>query len=123
MKKRLVDRRRSIPTYDQAAEVPELGKRAFDFPATLVTSKGRAVLRGWPNATALMRSNQLDPTPPQRATQRVAVIGLVCDQPLRLLPRPTGSRAPRDPDRSERLFDQRDFGRGRRVQVVSQRKT
>jgi len=123
MKKCLIDRWQPVPPHNQAAEVAEPSESPFNGPAATVPPQRTAVLRRWPNATTLVRSHQLYPTTPEAVAQRVAVIRLVGDQPIGFLPRPAGSRATRDSDGGQRLFDERDFRRGRRLQVVSQRKT
>lgn len=53
----------------------------------------------------------------------VTTVRLVGNQSLRLLSRPAGPGAVRYPNGGEGFFDERDFRLGRRVQVVSQRKT
>src|SRR6202521_4690811 len=70
-----------------------------------------------------MRYDQFDTPLPQAFAQRIAVIGFVGDYPHRLLPRSARVMTPPYPDRRERRFRERDFPRGRRVKVVSQRNT
>ncbi len=123
MKKRPVDQGRTIPAYDQTAEVSEPSESALDFPASPVASERATVLRGCANTVAPVRSNQFGAVPPQVTPHLVAVISFISDQSLGVAPGSAALRPVRDADRGERLFDQRDLRRGRRVQVVSQRKT
>ena len=69
-----------------------------------------------------MRTNQLNPPSRQSSAQWIGISGLVVDQPRRIFPRPSPTWT-RHSDPVQGRFNQPDFGRGRRVQVVSQRKT
>ncbi len=123
MKERLVDREQTVIAHDQAAEVAEPGDGALDRPAPPVAPQCATVLRRGTNTILLVRANQFDAPVPQAKAQRIAVVGFVGDHAHRLLPRPAGSMPPSHPDRCQGLLRELDFRRGRRVKVVSQRKT
>jgi hypothetical protein len=120
MKERLVNSCGAIPTYHQSAEVAEPGDGALDDPTMAVPAQSATVLSRGPHPIPLVRCNQFDAPTVQSFAQRIAVIGLVANHPLRLL---AGPATRRDPDRGERFLRKSDFRRGRRVQVLSQRNT
>jgi hypothetical protein len=71
---------------------------------------------------AAIGTNQFDSSVLQMLSQRVTVIALVGDQTPWFLARPASSFSGHS-NGVQRFFEQRDFRRGRRVQVVSQRNT
>ncbi|SRR5579875_985044 len=121
MKKRPVDRERTIVAHDQATEVPQPGEGALDRPASLVAPEHTAVLRRLAVAVRAMRRDQQDAPPSQPLAQRVAVIALVGNHPHRFLPRTARPMPPAYADRGERRLREPDFRRGRRTKVVPQR--
>jgi len=122
MKERLIHDNITFPTDYQPAIISQPGKRPFHFPSSLVSPHLAAVIILLLFIILPVRADQLDTAMPQTAPMRVTVIGLVGDNPLGFLPRTTtpftGHR-----DIVYRLFEERDFVWGRRVQVVSQRNT
>jgi hypothetical protein len=123
MKKRFVNGCGAIPTHDQSAEVAEPSDGALDGPATAVPAQRATVLRRWPDPIPLVRGNQFDPATAETFPKRVTVIRLVGDYPPGFLAWSARPRAVPNLDGGERFLRQFDFRRGRRVQVVSQRKT
>lgn len=122
MKKRIVHHNIMIPTNHQAAIISQPSKRSLHFPATLITSHLATIVIFLFLIVAPVRANQFHTTLCQSLSKRVAVIGLVRDNPLRFFSR-ASSAFPRHRNLVYRFFEQRDFRRGRRVQVVSQRNT
>jgi len=97
-----------------SAKVLQPSKQAFDLPATTVASQGSAILGGRLLAVAFVWSDQFDAAPAQPLVQRIAVIGAVADQPLRVL---SGKAF------LERAFDQSDFMRRSTFRGYGDRKT
>src|SRR5271169_1492351 len=123
MKERAIDGERAVVAHHQASEVSQPGVGAFDDPSPPVTSQGSAILRRGPNAILLVRADQFDPALPQSLQQRIAVIRFVGNHPQRLLPGTARAMTSTYSDRRQRRLRELDFRRGRRVKVVSQRKT
>jgi len=123
MKESLVNPKRSIVADHPSAEVAEPGEGAFHGPAPPVSPERPAILRRGLPPILTVRSNQLDAAPRQLPAQRITVVTSVGNQALRLLPGSSGVMASSYPDRRERRLDEFDLRRGRRVKVVSQRKT
>lgn len=82
--------------------------RPFDLPTFPVPTKGPAILDPQPASVLAIRDDEFDPSPLQTIPERVAVVGSIGDHPRRLGPRPPRS-VPRDADRRERGFEERDF--------------
>jgi len=122
MKERTVNHNMAVPADHQAAVVAKPGEGAFHLPTPPVSPQFAAVLRFAFSPFPAMRADQLNPAPLQPFPQRVAVVPLVGDEPLRIFPRPPAT-LPRHRDLIERLFQERHFRRTGRVQVVSQRNT
>src|SRR5512143_3395736 len=108
---------------DQAAEVEEPAVRPLDLPTALVAAKLAPILVRRHRVIAPARDDRLDSTPCQALPDGVAVIPTVADQSVRVLAR--AAWVVRSPDRDcvERLADELDLRRGRRVQVNSDRST
>ena len=123
MKERLINGCGAFPAHNQATEVAEPSDGALHDPTMAVAAQRTTVLRGWPDATASVRSNQLDAPTAESLPQRIAVIGLVANHPRGLLARSPRPGTVRDADRGKRFLREFDFRRGRRVQVLSQRNT
>ena len=98
---------------DQAPGVLEPGEEAFDAPAALVAPERPAVL-GQVDAIAAMGGNQFDVEGRQRAIERVAVIGGVPDDAVRVLREKAGIQS---------LFDELGFMRRGRGDGNGDRKT
>ena len=110
-----------FPSYHQSSEISPPCKGAFDFPSSLRAAPGSSVLGRRLGLVFSMGANQLNTASCQSSAQGIGVGGLVVDQPRRIFPWPSPSGS-RHGDLLQGRFNQPDFGRGRRVQVVSQRK-
>lgn len=122
MKKRIIHHNIMIPANYQAAIISQPGKGSLHFPASFITPQFATIVIFLFLIVAPVRANQLHTTPRQAFPKRVAVIGLVRNNSLRFFSRAT-TAFPGDGNLVYRFFEQRDFRRGRRVQVVSQRNT
>ena len=122
MKKCLINYNIAVPADHQATIISQPGKSSLHCPSTLVASQLAAIVIFSLLIVTPVGANQLDAPVFQTLPQRIAVIAFVCDNPLGFLSRMTPALA-RYGDGLYGLFEQRDFRRGRRVQVVSQRKT
>ena len=122
MKKRIIHDNISIPADNQPPIVAQPGKRALDFPASLVPPQLTAIMIVLFLIVAPVRANKLNTTLSQPLSKRITVICLVGNDPLGILTRTTSTFS-RHGNLIYRFFEQRDFRRGRRVQVVSQRNT
>lgn len=109
-----------VPADHQAAVVAQPAEGTFYLPSPPVSSQFSPILRGLLAAVALVRTDQLDTASGQSTSQRVAVIGLVGDDPSRIFPRTTSAFA-RHRDLLDCRFQQFHFRRAGRVQVVAQR--
>jgi hypothetical protein len=110
-----------VPSDYQTAVVAEPGERALHLPSSLVSSQFSAIgVRRLPAVVAPIRHDQLDATLQQPRPQRVAVVALVRDDPLRIFPRAASASA-RYGDPFDRRLQQLHFRRTGRVQVVPQR--
>ena len=98
---------------DQAPRVLKPRKETLHAPSTSVPSKGAAVL-GQVDAIAPMGRDEFDLTGRERAVERVAVVGGIPDEPLRIVGEEAGS---------QRGFDERDFMRRGRGDGNGDRKT
>ena len=123
MKKRLVNLKGAIMAHDESAEVAEPSKGAFHGPPTLIAAQRSTILGGGLAPVFAMRGDQLDATRRQLLAQRIAIVAAVGDEANRLLPRTPGSMLPPYADVRERRLDELDLRGGRRMKVVSQRKT
>jgi hypothetical protein len=123
MKESLVNGKRAIVAHDESAEVAEPGESTLHRPPSLIAAQ-RSAIMGWGLAPVLaLRGDQLDAARRQLFSQGIAIVGAVGDETKRLLPRTPGSMPSPYADRRQRRFDELDLRRGRRVKVVSQRKT
>ena len=110
-----------FPSHHQSSKVSPPCKGAFDLPSSLVAAQGASILGWWFLPVFSMRTDQLNPPSRQSSAQRIGGGGLVIDQAARIFSWPSPSE-PRHGDLLQGRFNQPDFGRGCRVQVVSQRK-
>ncbi len=75
-----------FPPDTQPAKMLKPSDRAFHGPPFLISAKAASILgRGVGSAVATVRGDHLDALLGQGRIQRVAVISLVADQPLRVL--------------------------------------
>lgn len=107
--------------HEQSAVIANPRNGSFDFPAFSISAQLTTVLRRFLLAIAAMRTNKFNATFFQSLAQRVRIPCRVINQTLNFLSWPplfTGNFNP-----LQRLFNQRNFMRSRRVQPASQRKT
>ncbi len=107
----------------QATEPSDPGEGPLDDPAPTVAAQFSTILMRGVHVLALCRNDGLDASLTQPATQGVAVVPSIGDQPVGIparWPRMMGSRYCNG---GERLLEEADLRRGRRVQVCSQRST
>jgi hypothetical protein len=121
MKKRIVHFNVSFVAHDQSAVVAQPGEGAFNFPSPFVTAQFSPVLGRRLDAIIAMRRDQFNATLFQALSQLIGVGRRVINQTLWLLF--GAAMATRHRNRAQRFFDERDFVRRGRVQVVSQRNT
>ena len=98
----------------QTTKTVHPGKQPLDLPAPSVSPQSSAILSRSLLAVGFVWRDQRDACLSQRFSQRVAVIGFVCDQSLRELDSKT---------LSESRLDQLDFMRTSRFCVDGERKT
>jgi hypothetical protein len=110
-------------THDESAEIAKPSEGALHGPASFVAAQRSAVLRGRLAPVLSVRHDQLHAACRQLLAQRIAIVGAVGDDPNRLLPRTPGLMPSSYTDRRERRLDELDLRGGRRLKVVSQRKT
>ena len=100
-----------------ASEVVKPGEDPFDLPSSPVAPELSAVLCLRSLPPAAMRTDQFDVLPAQTASQRIAVVSAVGDEAFETRKRDHPLRF------FDRDFGERDFGRGSRRNVDSERKT
>src|SRR6267143_2271991 len=72
-----------FPADDHATKIMKPGEQALDFPAATVAPQHAAILRGFPAACGVVRSNQLHTEAfANLHIQRIAVVSAVADQAL-----------------------------------------
>ena len=114
MKEAAVGREQAVIAHGEPAEVAEPREGAFHDPAPPIASQTAAVLVGGLRVVRPRRNDGLNVPPFQETAHGVAVVPAIADQALGL---------PADRLTRERLLEERDLRRGRRVQVCSQRST
>jgi hypothetical protein len=122
MEKRTIDSYVSVVSHYESAAVAQPRKCAFDFPSTSESSQRSAILRRLFASSLAMRADKFYATLSKTLSQWVRVVTAIRDKTLGFAFGCTRS-VPRHCYFLERLFDELDFRRGRRVQVVSQRNT
>jgi len=122
MKERIIHGDITVPADNQSAIIAQPGKSPLNLIATFVPPHLATIIIFLPLVVASVRANQVNTPLPQSLTKAIAIVALVGDQPLWVFPRTSPAFA-RHRDIVQRLFEQLDFRRGRRVQVVSQRNT
>lgn len=122
MKERIINSNIMIPANDKAAIIPQPRKSPLNFIATPITPHLASIIVLLSLVIAPVRTNQFNVFTGQTFTQRVAVISFVGNQPPRIFSRSAAAFAGHS-DIVQRFFEERNFVRGRRVQVVSQRNT
>jgi hypothetical protein len=114
MKEAPVGREQTVIAYRQSAEVAEPPDRALHDPAAPIAAQTPAVLVGGLRVVAAGGDDGLNAPVLEKPAGRIAVVGAVGNQPL---------GRPADRLARERLLEEGDFRRRRRVQVCSQRST
>jgi hypothetical protein len=122
MKKRIIHHNIALPADHQTTIITQPGKSSFNLPAPPITAQLTPIVITPTFIVAAVRANQFDAALRQSPAMRVAVIGFVGDNSTWFFPWSAWA-FPRHRDLIYRFFEQRDFRRGRRVQVVSQRNT
>ena len=118
-----IDVKQAVEASHEVAEVSQPSIGSFDLPAFAVASEWASILSWLAHSVCLVGYDQFDATLAQAHAKRVAVIGLVGNQPLRFLPWAAAVAAVRGADRGEGDFGEFDFRRRGRSQVLSHRKT
>lgn len=111
---------RTVITNNQLSIIPYPRERSFHFPSAFISSKWPSILSFLLPAVRSMRSNQLDTSLFEPCSQLIRICCLIINKPFQSV-----SWAARTHSWYRNLFKgllyQRDFRRGRRVQVVPQR--
>jgi hypothetical protein len=123
MKEATVDCQRAIVAHRQSPVVAQPSDRALDNPSPLVAPQGATILCGWLAAALPVRDDRFNTEATQLFAQPIAIVATIHDHALGFLSRATRTMSPPHADRRERFLDERDFRRGCRVKVVSQRNT
>jgi len=111
-----------VPANNKAARIPQPRKSPLNLIATFITPELTAIIIFTSLVITAIRTNQFNASTNQTLTHRVTVIAFVGNQSLRIFSRSAAAFACHS-DIVQRFFEERDFVRGRRVQVVSQRNT
>ena len=122
MKERVVNNNIVIPADNKPPKIPQPRERPLNLIATFISPHFASIIIFLPFVIVSVRADQFNALVRQTFTQRVAVIAPVGNQTLWIF---SGS-APAfawHSDIVQRIFEERNFVRGRRVQVVSQRNT
>ena len=122
MTERLIHGEMTLPAHDQAAKIAIPSERALNFPPALGAPQLAATLQWRLHPITAMGTAQLNTPRGQPLPQGIRVASFVIDDPLRVLAGPPGAMAGHGNGVQGRL-QQGHFGRGRRVQEVSQRNT
>lgn len=92
MKEALIEQEEPIVPDEQAAEITQVGKGAFNFPAAAITPQRAAVLQSNP-ATRAVWTNQFNPAIGEPCAKALRVISAVTDESSWPGARATGSAA------------------------------
>ncbi len=114
---------RTFVSNHQTAEVLKPRVRPFHDPSLPIATQLSPVLMSRVRAIRLRWNDRFNTSTRQPPSQRVAIVGLVHDQSIRKHPRSTGPIRTPYLDVAERRLEEPDLGRGRRVQVNSERST
>src|SRR5215467_6732316 len=123
MKESLINGNRAIVANHQSAKIAEPSHGAFHFPAASVAAQRTTVLPAWLAAVPSMRNDQLDSACLQPLAQWIAVKSAIGNDPPCFLAGSPAAMSSAYADRRQRFFREPDFVRGRRVKLLSQRKT
>jgi hypothetical protein len=111
-----------VVSYDESAAVAQPRKSAFHLVPTPVATKFSSILRRFLLAICTMRADKLYTLLSKTFSQWVRIVTTIGNETFGFVFGSTMSTS-RHSYSFERLFDEFDFRRGRRVQVVSQRNT
>jgi hypothetical protein len=114
MEEAAVGREQAVIAHRQPPEVAEPPDRALDDPAPAIASQASPILIGGLGVVGAGGNDGLDASVLEEAPDGIAVVAAIGDQALGF---------PADRLAGERLLEERDLRRGRRVQVCSQRST
>jgi hypothetical protein len=109
--------------HDQTAKMAKPRERALHDPPPAIPPQLPPILMGRPPVIAAGWDNGFDASPHEPRPQGIAILAPIRDQAVGSLARSARLARPADRDRVERLFEEADFRRGRRLQVCSQRST
>jgi hypothetical protein len=110
-------------TDDEAPKVPQPCERVLHNPPPPLAAQFAPILVRGPLVVGTGGNDGLNTRPGQPSAQGIAVITSIRDQAVGALPRPAGFAGAPDGDRVEGRFEERDFRRGSRLQVCSQRRS
>lgn len=109
-----------IIPYNQPSKITEPGNGAFNFPSPSISSQRPSILSFLFSSIRLVRDNQFYSSSRKSKSQRVGIGSFIVNQTLDPASRSSWSSS-RNKNGIQCFFNQRDFRRGRRVQVVPQR--
>ncbi len=109
--------------HQETPKPPDPGEGPFDDPAVAIPSQFSAILVRRPAVVASCRNDGLDAAGLQRVSQSIAVVAPVGDQAVWIASGSAASMGTRHGNGGKGLLEERDFRRGRRVQVCSHRST
>lgn len=111
-----------IPADNKTAEISQPRKRSLNLIPSFISPHLTSIVIFLPFVIAPIRANQFETLASQTFAKRVTIIALISNQTFGIFTRSASAMA-RHSDIVQRFFEQRNFARGRRVQVVSQRNT
>ena len=122
MKECIIHRNIAIPADNQSAIISEPGEGSFNLPTTFITPQLATIMVLLLLIVAPVRANQFNTSTSQTLSKWVAIVTFVSNQSLRSFSWTTSAFSWHG-DVVQRLFEEFDFARRRRVQVVSKRNT
>jgi len=122
MEERIINSNIVIPADNKTSEISQPRKRSLNLIPSFITPHLTSIVIFLPLVIAPVRTNQIDTPASQTLTKRVTIIALISNQTFGIFTRSASAFA-RHSNIVQRFFEQRNFARGRRVQVVSQRNT
>jgi len=107
---------------EEASEVAQVSKGAFDLPAFAIAAQRASILQGRAAASTAMRTDQFDPACGQPLAEALRVVSAITEKPGRTIAG-TAHAGPRHLDGTQGFFREGDFrGRGAK-ESASQRYT
>ena len=120
MKESIIYSNVMIPTNNKTTGISKPGESTLNLPSALITSQLAAIIVSLFFVVASVWANQLNTPISQTFAKRVTVVSFISDKAFRGLAR-AASVFTWHRDIVYRSLEERDFTRGRRVQVVPQR--